>query len=163
MEEETLFKNRELEVKYARKHNQQQLQRAIEKVKRGTNIYIRDLFTDIDPAGNYTNYVPHLNKLKITPQLVHILKDAKLFSNLKPIDETDIFEVDGGIDRHIWRWNPINHAIQSGQCFECGEDGRGGRYCCGNYCFNYNVLTAAMSNAIEMATDDLEWNLIRSV
>ena len=64
---ETLFKNRELEVKYARKHNQHQLQWAIEKVKRGTNQYLRDLFTYIDPAGNYTNYVPHLNKLKFTP------------------------------------------------------------------------------------------------
>ena len=59
------------------------------------------MFTDIDPAGNYINYIPHLNKLKITPQLVHILKDAKAFLNLKPIDETDNFEVDGGIDRHI--------------------------------------------------------------
>ena len=31
------IENRELEVKYARKHNQSQLQRAIEKVKRGAN------------------------------------------------------------------------------------------------------------------------------
>ena len=67
------IENRELEVKYTRKHNQSQLQRAIEKVKRGANEYLRDLFTDVDPAGNYTNYVPHLNRLKITPQLVHNL------------------------------------------------------------------------------------------
>ena len=38
--DETLLKNRELEVKYARQHNQNQLQQAIEKVKQGANIYI---------------------------------------------------------------------------------------------------------------------------
>ena len=48
--EQTLLKNRELEVKYARQHNQHQLQRAIKTVKQGANWYIRDLFTDIDPV-----------------------------------------------------------------------------------------------------------------
>ena len=95
-----------MEVKYARQHNQYQLQQAIEKVKQGANIYIRDLFTDIDPAGDYTNHIPYLTKLKITPHLVGILKDAKAFSSLKPVDETNVFEMDDGIDRHMWRRNP---------------------------------------------------------
>ena len=159
--EVTLLKNKELEVKCARKHNQLQLQRAIEQVKNSTNDYIRNLFLDIDPAGNYTNHIPHLIKLKITLQIVNILKSAKAFSSLKPVDETDVFEVDDGIDRHMWRWNPHNNAIQSGKCFECGDFGPGGRFCCGVYCFNYGALTAAMANAIDMATDDLNWNKVK--
>ena len=133
--EDNLFLNRELEVKCSRKHNQHQPQKATEKVKQSTNMYIRNLFIDIGPFGNYTNHMPYLTKLKITPQLVDILKDAKAFSSLKQVDETDIFEVDEGIDRHMWRNNPHNDAIQSGKCFKCGKLGPGGGFCCGVHCF----------------------------
>ena len=74
--------------------------------------------------------MPHLTKLKVTPQLVVILKDAKAFTSLKTVGETDIFEVDEGIDRHMWRWMPHNNAVQEGKCFECRQFGPGGRFCC---------------------------------
>ena len=49
--ESNLLENRELEIKYARQHNQHQLQRAIEKVKQGANWYIPILNVIIQNFG----------------------------------------------------------------------------------------------------------------